>query len=257
MWMDAPIPAISRIKGGINLLGTALLDLCLPAVCAACGKVGIQNEGCWCRKCRDGLPWVMPPLCPQCGRPFLDSPDSIDHLCGECNQSAFHFNSARSAVLHQGIVRDRVHQFKFGGRLERVPPLVELLQVAYLKNSFPAPDLIVPVPLHQTRLKERGFNQSGLLAKEFARRMGMRIAFGILQRKDWTEPQTHLTRKERLKNVKGVFMVPAGVDIKGSRILLLDDVYTTGTTLSECAKTLKRKGVSEVFGLTVTRAPFI
>ena len=138
--------------------------------------------------------------------------------------------------------------------MEWLPALVELLETAYANWGLEPPDLVVPVPLHPKRLQERGFNQSGLLAKEFSRRLGLPISFDLLVRKKWTQPQTRLNRKERLENVKGAFGLCEADAVRGRRILLLDDVFTTGTTLSECAKTLKRAGGSEVHVLTVTRA---
>jgi ComF family protein len=139
--------------------------------------------------------------------------------------------------------------------MEWTPPLVELLEVAYSGWGLPPPDLIVPVPLHPRRLRERGFNQSGLLAGEFARRIKAPVSYDALRRKSQTLPQTRLNREERLRNVKGAFEISDAGKVRGRRILLVDDVFTTGTTLSECARTLKRKGgASEVHALTVTRA---
>lgn len=157
-------------------------------------------------------------------------------------------------MLHSGIVRDRIHQFKFGGRLEWIPPLVELLKKAYAGWEIPPPEIVLPVPLHLKRLRERGFNQSGLMAKEFARCLGLPVSFDTLVRKNWTDPQTRLNRDQRHINVKNAFEVCEGEDVKGRRILILDDVYTTGTTLSECARMLRKKGALEVYALTVTRA---
>jgi ComF family protein len=231
-----------------------LLDLCLPRSCAGCGQIHNQEAGFWCNECRVSIPWIASPLCPQCGRPYPDAQDSPDHLCGECSQGTFHFSSARSAVLHSGIVRDRIHQFKFGGSLEWIPPLIELLQIAYSDWEIPVPEMVLPVPLHLTRLRERGFNQSGLLAKEFSRRFGLPVFFDTLIRRNWTDPQTRLNREQRLKNVKNAFEVSTARNVRDRRILIIDDVYTTGTTLSECARTLKKKGASEVYALTVTRA---
>ncbi|MCE5334068.1 MAG: ComF family protein [Desulfobacteraceae bacterium] len=249
-----PRSTIAHIGAGLRLAGQSLLDLCFPKVCAGCGRTGDISEGFWCGSCLDSIPWIASPLCPRCGRPFTDSPDSPDHFCGECLKSAFHFDAARSALLHSGVVRERVHEFKFGGRLERLPPLSELLRSAYRSSGFPRPDLVLPVPLHVRRLKERGFNQSGLLAREFSRKSGLEVSHVLLARRHWTEPQTRLNRRQRLKNVRGAFEVHGGMDVKGGRVLLVDDVYTTGSTLSECARALKKAGVREVFALTVTRA---
>ncbi len=157
-------------------------------------------------------------------------------------------------MAHSGIVRDRIHQFKFGRRLEWVPPLVELLQTTYETWGISPPGLIIPVPLHLNRLKERGFNQSALLAKELARRLDLQVSYEILVRKKWTEPQTRLNRAQRLKNVRGAFDATGRESVRDVKILLIDDVFTTGETLSECARTLKKKGASEVHALTVTRA---
>jgi len=178
---------------------------------------------------------------------------SSDHLCGECIAPGYHFDTARSAVAHEGIVRSRIHQLKFEGRIEWVPPLVELLETTCA--GLPLPEIVLPVPLHLKRLKERGFNQSGLLAGELARRLGAPVSFNAIARKNRTQPQTRLNRKERLENVKGAFEIRRAQSVRGRRILLIDDVFTTGATLSECSRILKRKGgASEVHAVTVTRA---
>jgi ComF family protein len=115
--------------------------------------------------------------------------------------------------------------------------------------------MIVPVPLHPQRLGQRGFNQAGILARELGRRIKKPAFLGALARKNLTTPQVSLKRGERLKNVRGAFQIREGGSVRDRRILLIDDVFTTGTTLSECAKVLKTKaGASEVYALTVTRA---
>jgi ComF family protein len=158
-------------------------------------------------------------------------------------------------VKHEGIVRTRIHQFKFEGQTEWIPPLIELLEIACAGSEMPLPELILPVPLHIKRLKERGFNQSGLLAGELARKLGVPVCLNAMVRKNWTQPQTGLTRNERLKNVRGAFELTGERRVRGRRILLVDDVFTTGTTLSECARILKKKGrAAEVRAITVTRA---
>ncbi len=160
-------------------------------------------------------------------------------------------------MAHEGIIRTRIHQFKFEARTEWVPPLVELLEIAYAGSGLAPPELVLPVPLHPKRLKERGFNQSGLLAGELARKIGVPVSFDVIVRKNRTLPQTRLNRKERLKNVRGAFELSGAQGVRGRRVLLVDDVFTTGTTLSECARTLKKKGgASEVHAVTVTRALF-
>ena len=267
--------------------GAALLELLLPRQCAGCQKTWLhKHQGFWCEACRRELCWIESPICPRCGRPFPKSPSSADHLCGDCLQSAFLFDTARSATQHSGVVRRRIHQLKFGGQLHWVPPLADLLCQLFrggepspvpptLSSLFfqqgpdssfrihhsslvtaegPAVELVLPVPLHVKRLRQRGFNQAGLLAREFGRRLGLPVLFHALVRKIWTEPQTRLNREERLRNVRDAFHVMDVEAVKDRRILIVDDVFTTGTTLNECAKTLKASGASEVHALTVCRA---
>lgn len=243
------------ILGGIRGVGSSLFDLVFPGKCAGCEEGGLRDpDRFWCSACRSLIQWVRSPLCTLCGKPFPKSPDSPDHLCGECLLSTFQFDVARSSAVHAGAVRDSIHALKFGGRLHHVPALVQLL----IELIESAPDVwegvIVPVPLHTRRLRQRGFNQAGLLARELGRRLQRTVRFDVLQRKQWTEPQTRLNREERLSNVRNAFQVVLPGEVKDGRILLLDDVYTTGSTLSECAGELKRAGAREVVALTVTRS---
>jgi competence protein ComFC len=243
------------LKQSLKLLGTSLVELFFPRQCAGCQKSWLHiRQGFWCEACQEELPWIAPPICPRCGRPFPKSPSSPDHLCGDCLQSAFLFDSARSATQHSGVVRKRIHQLKFGGRLFWAPPLAELLVDLFRREESAPVDIIFPVPLHVRRLRQRGFNQAGLLAKAFGRRLGLPVLYDVLVRKCWTEPQTRLNREERLKNVRDAFQVLDIGKVKDLSVLIIDDVYTTGTTLNECAKTLKSVGASAVHALTVCRA---
>ncbi len=260
----------SRIVAEVKNIAVTALDLCFPQLCAGCGNAWRQSaDGCWCAECKGILPLIEPPLCTCCGLPFLDSPLSGDHLCEDCRQESFLFDSARSAVLFEGIVRKRIHELKFGGCLHWAPALGELLIETFRKQYRPPPtegletslernhlypDLIVPVPLHIRRLRQRGFNQSAFLAKTMGHRLGIPVHYRAMARKNWTEPQTRLNRRERLKNVKGAFAVPDPLPVRDRSILLVDDVFTTGTTLNECARALKAAGAAEVHVLTVARA---
>ena len=242
-------------RDGLNRLACSLSDLFLPRQCAGCRKAWLhRHQGFWCDDCRDELPWIESPICPRCGRPFPKSASSPDHFCGDCLQSLFLFDSARSATQHAGVVRHRIHQLKFGGQLHWAPPLAELLVNLFRREAWPAVDMIFPVPLHVKRLRQRGFNQAGLLANAVGRQLGLPVQFDALVRKCWTEPQTRLNRAQRLHNVRDAFHVPDPSKIKGRRVLIIDDVYTTGTTLNECTKTLIAAGASEVHALTVCRA---
>ncbi|NSW86035.1 MAG: ComF family protein [Syntrophobacteraceae bacterium] len=239
----------------LERITASLLDLVLPMRCAGCRTTWLlSGAGHWCGMCLENLPLVGHPLCPICGRPFLKSPSSSDHHCGECLAGGFPFHTARSAVLHSGVVRERIHELKFGGRVQWVPALCDLLAMAFEKEGTGAVDLVLPVPLHVRRVRQRGFNQSGLLSKCLATRLGLSVRFDVIARKNWTEPQTRLDREQRLKNVRGAFRVEKPSVVRGLRVLLIDDVYTTGTTLGECARVLRRAGATAVHALTVSRA---
>lgn len=232
------------------------MELFLPRCCAGCQKSWLHShQGFWCDVCLDELPWLESPICPQCGRPFSKSPSAPDHLCGDCLLSGFLFDRARSATHHAGVVRKGIHQLKFGGQLHWVPPLAELLVRLVRREAAVLPvDMIFPVPLHVKRLRQRGFNQAGLLARSLGRQLGVAVRYDCLVRKCWTEPQTRLNREERLHNVKDAFRVADANKVRERRILIVDDVYTTGTTLNECAKTLKAAGASAVHAVTISRA---
>jgi ComF family protein len=239
----------------LKMLGASLFDFCFPRRCAGCREIIVSSHiDSWCENCFESLAWVTPPLCPCCGIPFLDSPSSPDHLCGDCLLETYHFDSARSAALYAGIVRKLIHRLKFGGKLHCIPPLVDLLAATLDKHGPPDVDFVAPVPLHLKRLRQRGFNQSALLAKMLGRRRGLSVRFDALIRKNWTAPQTRLNRRERLENVKDAFNAPHPALVEGRSIILVDDVFTTGTTISECARVLKAAGASTVHALTVARA---
>ncbi len=251
--MELRLPKL--VADSLKELTASFLDLCLPVRCAGCETAWLSSrEGSWCPRCLEVLPWIPSPLCLGCGRPFPKSAPSIDHLCGDCILSPPPYESARSATVHTGVVRDRIHQLKFGGQLRWVPPLAELLATAFHGDNPEGIDFIVPVPLHVKRLRQRGFNQSALISKALACGLHLPVSFHALIRSTWTEPQTRLSREERLQNVRKAFSVPDPSVVKGRGILVVDDVFTTGTTIGECARTLRGAGAARVRVLTVTRA---
>jgi ComF family protein len=177
-----------------------------------------------------------------------------DHLCGQCLQRQWHFGSARALGLYEGTIREAIHQLKYGGKAFLTKSLVGLLDKGYPFIDYPSYDLLVPVPLHRKRLRERGFNQALLLGSAVGRKMGVPCAGFALKKTRWSEPQIHLSPKEREGNVKGSFSVVDPEDIRGKRVLLVDDVMTTGSTVNECARELLKAGAEEVDVFTLARA---
>jgi len=206
-----------------------------------------------CPVCLAKAPPLLSPKCSCCGAPF-ESSLGADHLCGPCITNPAPFSSARAALLFEGSTRELVHQFKYGKRVLLRRPL-GLLAAAYLDDCARAfgADLIVPVPLHSKRLRQRGFNQAILLGEIFSHRWGVPLSRNNLRRIRWTEPQVNLGAAERAANVKGAFAVTSEEEIAGRRIFLVDDVYTTGSTVKECSRVLLKGGAAEIAVLTVAR----
>jgi ComF family protein len=238
----------------IRRLLTPLIELLFPSICHLC-KEYIPNAGevKLCPECLAKAPPLLSPKCSCCGRQF-ESHIGEDHLCGPCTTDPPPFSSARAALLFEGSTRELIHQFKYSQRVLLRRPL-GLLAASYLDDcarEFGA-DLIVPVPLHSKRLRQRGFNQAVLLGEIFSQRWGVSLARNNLRRIRWTEPQVNLGAAERAANVKGAFALNEAKAIAGRKILLIDDVYTTGSTVKECCRVLLKAGAAEIGVLTVAR----
>lgn len=215
-----------------------------------------------CANCSGTYMAVESPICSTCGVVF-ESREGEDHDCGECLNAPKRFKIARSAGVYDKVLMAAIHCLKYKEKIQLARPLGVLLFMAFCrywnKGNI---NLIVPVPLHKRKFRSRGFNTSFLFVKEWAfisKALNgalpvIPVAGDILVRKRWTEPQTGLGRKERLQNIKNAFGVRNSSKIKGEKILIVDDVYTTGATANECAKVLMRAGAARVDVLTLARA---
>ena len=251
-------PSSFSLVASINRYKTGLLDLLVPPLCLLCGESlgrlenGDREDG-FCADCRSGMPPMPEARCRTCGRAFESGLTSA-HDCGWCLKSRPPFDRAEAAGLYEEKLREAVHLFKYQGRTEMVRPLSGYMS-EHLEPPFypPEADVILPVPLHLKRLKERGFNQALLLAKALFRPWPGMIRFDLLLRERWTEPQINLKGAERRKNVREAFSVPDRSEIQGRRVMLVDDVFTTGATVGECARILKKAGAAQVLVLTLAR----
>ena len=237
----------------VKQLFTALLDLILPPTCHICRSF-IPDAGTLhiCPTCRDQLPLVTSPLCPLCGIPFIGIGNN--HRCGRCLSTPPHFDAARAHFLYEGPIRDLIHSFKYNHLTHLRSPLA-LMTLEGVHAFLTAQDihLIVPVPLHRSRLRQRGFNQAVLLGRVIARDLSLPMVPDALIRTRQTEPQMQLSAAERRVNVQGAFSVKKTECVAGKGVLLLDDVMTTGSTMNECAKELKKAGATTVIAVTVAR----
>ncbi|MCX5876318.1 MAG: ComF family protein [Deltaproteobacteria bacterium] len=230
----------------------ALLDLLLPSFCLACEKpLGSAPDLLFCPDCQEKLHYIKSPLCPCCGRAYLVAPGG-DHHCGTCLAKPRHFSQARALFLYEEPLKKVIHRFKYQGKTACLPSFARLAINLPLLAEMRGVDWIVPVPLHPSRLRERGFNQALLLARAFFPK-DRRVTVGLLVRLRPTEPQTSFNGAARRTNLKNAFAVIKPHRLAGKKILLIDDVFTTGTTANECARVLKKAGADEVLVLTLAR----
>jgi ComF family protein len=219
-----------------------------------------------CRDCWAHIePWAGA-ACAHCGLPFPSQRalDSSVAFCPQCRVEEFHFDLARSYGLYAGGLRAAILQLKFGRRERLGRRLGELLSLTWnslVANRAGAPPVLVPVPLHLSRRRERGFNQAELLARGLSRKLaqtgsapGLRVETRCLYRTRATPPQTGLSLHQRKENVRDVFTVARPERTRGRVVILVDDVMTTGATLSAAAGVLKKGGALQVLGLTLARA---
>ena len=221
----------------------ALRDLLYPPLCVGCGRVG----SLYCPGCRDSVRLVTPPVCPLCGQP-----QSASKLCARCVSHPLCIDGIRSVALFEGTLREAIHRFKYNYIRELTVPLGEML-VAFWERASLVADLIVPVPLHARRVRERGYNQAALLAQCLGDATGMPVICDGLRRNRHTVSQSGLSAEERRRNVEGAFSC-VGSRVERMRVLLVDDVCTTGATLEACSVALRAGGARTVWALTVARA---
>ena len=230
------LPQVAKLKG-------IALDFLFPQWCVGCGR---QGEFI-CPSCRGTLPRVMPPLCPRCGKP-----QSSGVLCPACVGWQAKIDGIRSPFRFDGVMRQAIHQLKYRNLRALAEPLAELLNDYLVASSIPG-EVLVPVPLHRKRLRERGYNQSSLLAEELGKLNKLPVVDDCLIRQRYAPPQARtLTVEERRGNVEDAFAC-RDRRLLGKQVLLIDDVSTSGATLDACAAALKASGAISVWGLALAR----
>jgi ComF family protein len=230
-------------------------DLIFSPHCMICGKrIEDTRENWICPACLSQVAYISSPFCPRCGLPFVPETGS-NHFCQVCLTSSPFFGTARALGKYEEGLKEAITKFKYqekiilGENLGRL--MAEILYPDLIPGTY---DLFVPVPLHPKRLRERGFNQAAVLASQLSRWYQVPLDPLNLRRNRPTESQIHLDFKERRKNVKGAFSVKHEAKVNGKSILLIDDVYTSGATVNECAKVLRKAGAERVDVLTLARA---
>jgi ComF family protein len=232
------LPPVTKLK-------RIALDLLFPQWCVGCGREGNYI----CDGCRESLSRILPPVCPHCGKPQSDG-----ILCPACEEGNPGIDGIRSPFVFDGVIRRAIHELKYRNLRALAVPLAGLLYDYLQENSVPG-EVLVPVPLHRKRLRERGYNQSALLARELGKLTGMPVIGDYLIRQQHTTPQARTASiGERRQNVANAFACANG-KLRERKVILIDDVTTSGNTLNACAISLKESGVTSVWGLVMAIEP--
>lgn len=251
------------MKNKISMAGflvQSFRSLIFPDICAICdtAAAGEELELGVCQSCWSGIREIGPHVCFRCGVPLgSEEPGKSfkEFKCADCRDKKTNsYTALRSLFYYQSPLREIFHLFKFQGFLPVGEKLAGMLAGAMKGNPFMADvDLVIPVPLHLFRQLKRGFNQSGILAARIAAELGLSLEERAMERMRNTLAQSTLDTDKRGGNLKGAFSVKANL-VKKKRVLLVDDVVTTGTTIKECCRSLKRAGAVEVKVITLARA---
>lgn len=230
------------------------MDIVYPRRCHACKDKLAEDsiDKLICTSCWSKIKKNAPPFCHYCGR-RLDKTGFAKNICPQCQKSAPHFDRAFSPCVYDGAIRELIHEFKYNGKDHLGAPLSRLMIDFAKEYNLPMQmlDFIIPVPLHNSRLREREFNQAEVLSKFIAAEFKKELLNDVLWRHRHTKTQADLQMQERLLNVKDSFSVSKDSRMESKNLLLVDDVLTTGATSSEAARALKKSGANIVFVLTL------
>ena len=243
----------------IEYIKEGLLNFVFPLNCKICKKPIRESKGySICENCFKTIELIEQPYCIKCGKPLVPTDvfkKNREILCLDCKKKKYSFKFSRSTGVYDKVLKKCIHLFKYYGEKKLAKPLGNLMVDYLLKNNdfeneF---ELIIPVPLHKNDLKKRGFNQSVLLSKVIGDYFSIPVGESVLIKKKLTPFQVNLSKKEREKNILRSFSVEKPEEIKGKNILILDDVFTTGATVEECAKELMKARAKNIFVLTLAR----
>jgi len=243
--------ALNACRHSWKLVSRLALDIALPTLCVAC-REPVDGEGV-CAECWAKLSFIAPPFCPRLGIPFVYDPGP-ELLSMEAIANPPAYARARAAVRYDDVARTLVHALKYQDRTDLAPAMGRWMARAG-RELLAEADVLVPVPLHWRRAWGRRYNQSGALARIIERQAGVRLACEALRRVRPTEQQIGLSRSQRASNVQGAFKVASdrGADIQGRRVVLVDDVLTSGATADACARALLRARAASVDVLVFAR----
>ena len=242
------------------MLARAFADICrdiydamLPPICSVCGDPVRERHEAICDSCRAAFRAVGRAVCPLCGAAVVRS---VKRRCPRCPREPVYFASARAAYLYQGALRDAIHAFKYKRRMELRRPLARamFMNLAEFRLASEKPEVLVAVPMHFLRRTWRGYNHAEELARDLAELSGVPAEPGLLVRSRHTPRQALLPPERRARSVFGAFEAPYPDVVRGLRVALVDDVFTSGSTVNECARVLAGAGAASVEVLALSRA---
>ncbi len=228
----------------------SLIDILMPGRCYICGQI-IEGKSSLCPECYKKITFLSHQCCPVCGKPYL-FPQEKEAICQNCLKEKPKLKRFRAVFTYDTYSRELILPFKHADRTD-MAPFFSKLMFQTGQELIDDCDIIIPVPLHPRRLLKRKYNQAALLAQGIASLCQKKMLSNTLLRVINTKPQGHDNRRQRIKNVKNAFLVKKEKDVYGKKILLIDDVYTTGATLNACAESLYAAGAKRVEGLTLAR----
>jgi len=236
----------------LKLFSDSFQELIFPSFCLECEqRLPCRDLPLLCNDCLANIEYINSPSCTCCGIPFQAG---HNHLCSLCMKKNFAFDLARAAVYYQEPIAKLISSLKFNGILTGLATLAQLARSAPKISDLSEPDIILPVPLHIKRLRERKFNQALVIAQTCFPASKHKICGDNLLRHRATSPQTTLSGTKRRKNLTGAFSLRNQEVVKDKTVLLIDDVFTTGSTVNECAKVLKKAGAKRIEVFTLARA---
>lgn len=230
-----------------------ILDMIYPVRCPICGEIVIPKGNRICSSCKEKLQYIKEPRCKKCSKPIEIEEKEY---CGDCEHKNFHFKHGYSIWVYDDVMKQSIAAFKYHSKKEYagfyVEEAVRIYGEAILKFL---PDAFVPVPIHRSKYLERGYNQADILAKGIGKELNLPVLSDLLVRNKKTLPQKQLSDKERLKNLQEAFTyntaASAGFQKEIHRVLLVDDIYTTGSTIEACTNVLLAHGIQDVYFITL------
>ncbi len=234
----------------MNKYLTIILNTIYPLKCEVCRQqLPLAAGNRICQSCRKKILPIGDNFCHKCGKSLLIAAD----ICVDCQgNDTLYYESIKAAGIYHGILRESIHAFKYERRSCLGADLGDFMISSYRQhfslNSF---DKLVPVPLHKKQYRQRQYNQSEVLARKLSRATGIPVAADTLARSRATKPQFTLNKQERALNIKDSFQVKNRAWLQGAKVLVIDDICTTGSTINECARILKQAGAEEVYGLVL------